>query len=169
LTGNEEERPVSLSAQALWEEFLASGSDDASVAASATYASWAFGDSPELADRLLGLVIAGPKRATCGSLDAYRARGDSVPVVGEYSVVCDGRGAARCVLQTTEVRIVAFEEVDAAFAAEEGEGDRSLASWREGHMAYFRRELAGLGLSASPRMPLVCERFRLLYVAPSGA
>ena len=159
---------MSLSAQALWDEFLASGTDDASVAAGASYASWAFGDSPDLSDRLLGLVIAGPKRATCGSLDAYRARGDSVPVVGEYSVVCDGAGAARCVLQTTEVRILAFEDVDAAFAADEGEGDRSLASWREDHITYFERELEGLGLSASPRMLLVCERFRLLYTAASA-
>jgi len=156
---------VSQSAQALWDEYLASGSSDASLAAGAPYASWEFGDSPELADRLLGLVITGPKRATCGSLDAYRVRGEAVPVVGEYSVVCDGAGTARCVLQTTEVRILAFEDVDATFAADEGEGDRSLASWREDHMAYFERELAELELSASPRMLLVCERFRLLYVA----
>ena len=157
------------SAQELWDEFLASGSDEASAAAGALYGSWAFGDSPDLADRLLELVIAGPKRATCESLDVYRSRGDAVPVVAEYSVVCDGTGAARCVLQTTEVRILAFEDVEAAFAADEGEGDRSLASWREDHMAYFQRELAGLGLSASPRMLLVCERFRLLYTAPSVA
>ena len=63
------------------------------------------------------------------SLDVYRSRGDAVPVVAAYSVVCGGTGAARCVLQTTEVRILAFEDVEAAFAADEGEGDRSLASW----------------------------------------
>lgn len=103
-----------------------------------------------------------------GILKIYRSRGDPVPVVADYSVVCDGAGAARCVLQTTEVRILAFEDVDAAFAADEGEGDRSLASWREDHLAYFQRELADLGLSASPRMLLVCERFRLLYTAPSA-
>lgn len=159
---------MSRSAQALWNEFLASGTDDACVAAGASYAIWAFGDSPDLADRLLELVIAGAKRATCESLDVYRSRGDPVPVVGEYSVVCDGAGAARCVLKTTEVRLLAFEDVDAAFAADEGEGDRSLASWREDHLAYFQRELADLGLSASPRMLLVCERFRLLYTATSA-
>ena len=92
-----------------------------------------------------------------------------MPVVAEYRVVRDGAGAARCVLQTTEVRLLAFEDVDAAFAADEGEGDRSLASWREDHLAYFQRELAGLGLSASPRMLLVCERFRLLHTATAAA
>lgn len=158
---------MSRSAQELWQDFLSSGSADASEAATSGYSAWAFGDSPQLADRLLELVLFRSKRATCGSLDAYRARGDAVPVVGEYSVVCDGAGDARCVLQTTQVRIIPFDEVDAEFAADEGEGDRTLESWRRGHQAYFERELSSLGLSASPKMPLVCERFRLLFVPRS--
>ena len=157
-----------VSADSLWREFLLSGTVAASEAAGASYSSWAFGDSAALADRLLDCVISGSKRATCGSLDGYQARGESVPVVGEYSVVCDGSGSARCVLQTTEIRIVAFEDVDAAFAADEGEGDRSLESWRSGHTAYFERELTSLGLKTSPRMPLVCERFALLHVGRSA-
>ena len=159
---------MSESAQALWDEFVATGTGDALAAAEATYSRWSFGDSPEMADRLLALVVAGVKRATCGSLDAYRARGEALPVLGEYSVVCDGAGEARCVIQTTSVRVVAFEDVDEAFAAEEGEGDRSLSSWRRGHMAYFERELARLGLVASPQMPLVCEHFRVLHVREDG-
>jgi len=159
---------MSKSAQALWDEFVSTGTNDASAAVDTTYSTWAFGDSPDMADRLLALVITGVKRATCGSLDAYRSRGEAVPVPGEYSVVCDGAGEARCVIQTISVRIIAFEDVDEAFAAEEGEGDRSLASWRRGHMAYFERDLARLGLAASPHMPLVCERFRVLYVRGDG-
>jgi len=160
---------VFVSADSLWREFLSSGTAAASQAAGASYGSWAFGDSADLADRLLEYVISGAKRATCGSLDGYQARGDLVPFVGEYSVVLDGSGNARCVLQTTEIRIVAFEDVDDSFAADEGEGDRSLESWRRGHAAYFERELTGLGLTTSPRMPLVCERFALLYVGRTAA
>ena len=33
----------------------------------------------------------------------------------------------RCVIETTEVSYRRYDEVDAAFAYEEGEGDRSLA------------------------------------------
>jgi hypothetical protein len=47
--------------------------------------------------------------------------------------------------------------VDAAFAFDEGEDDRTLTSWRSGHERYFRR----LGVFA-PDMPLICERFRLV-------
>lgn len=34
---------------------------------------WSFGDSPEMADELASLVIAGKKRATCGSFASYQA------------------------------------------------------------------------------------------------
>jgi uncharacterized protein YhfF len=150
-------------AQDLWNEFIASDGPVAKAAADAPFTAWAFGDSPEMADRLLSLVLDGRKRATCGSLEAYRARGESPPVPGEYSVVLDGHGRARCVVLTTAVSIVQFDDVDAAFAWEEGEGDRSLAAWRAGHWAYFDRELTALGSKPSGDMPLVCERFSLVF------
>ena len=50
----------------------------------------------------------------------------------------DGRGQPRCVIETTEVTYRRFGEVDAAFAYEEGEGDRSLAYWRNAHRRLFR-------------------------------
>jgi len=49
--------------------------------------------------------------------------------------------------------------VDAAFAHDEGEGDRTLASWREAHQVYFSR----LGQFA-PEMTLWCERFRVVEI-----
>jgi len=51
--------------------------------------------------------------------------------------------------------------VDAAFAHDEGEGDRSLAFWRSAHRAYFTR----LGQFAED-MPLCCERFRVVQRIP---
>ena len=52
-----------------------------------------------------------------------------------------------------------FPEVDAAFAYDEGEGDRTLAYWRGAHEIYFSR----LGQFA-PDMLLWCERFRIVEV-----
>jgi uncharacterized protein YhfF len=34
------------------------------------------------------------------------------------------------VLETTDLRVIPFGEVDAQFAFDEGEGDRTLAWWR---------------------------------------
>jgi uncharacterized protein YhfF len=115
---------------------------------------FAFGDGPELADELLELVMQGVKTATCSTEDEPNT---SSP--GERWVVLDGRGEPRCVIETTEVTYRRFLEVDDAFAFEEGEGDRSLAYWRNAHRTYFGR----LG-RFSEDMMLMCERFRLVEV-----
>jgi uncharacterized protein YhfF len=62
-----------------------------------------------------------------------------------------------------EVKIRRYDEVDERFAYEEGEGDRSLEHWREAHWEFFSRTLAGIGKEPSMDMPLVCERFRVVY------
>ena len=118
---------------------------------------WAFGDSPELADELLALVLSGAKRATCDSL-AFCEQ-NIMPRVGEVSVVLDGSGKPACAIETTGIEVMRFGEVTADIAAEEGEGDLSLAYWRSAHQAYFERQ----GTFARD-MQVVCERFRLLQV-----
>ncbi|HEY6510735.1 MAG TPA: ASCH domain-containing protein, partial [Burkholderiaceae bacterium] len=53
--------------------------------------------------------------------------------------------------------------VTAEFAATEGEGDGSLAFWRQAHAEYFARECAGIGRTPNGDMPVVCERFAVVY------
>ena len=127
---------------------------------------WSFGDSAALADELLALVLAGRKTATCGALRQYEAEGVALPKPGERSVVLDGSGRPACVIETTEIAIKRFDEVDSAFAHDEGEGDRSYEYWRRTHEGYFRK----FG-PFSTDMALVCERFRLIQIltAEEGA
>ena len=120
-----------------------------------------FGDSPNLADELLDLVLHGPKRATAGSLAAFEHEGAPLPAVGDHWVAADGAGQPRVVLRTTEVRVGPLSSVDDAFAWDEGEGDRTRATWLADHEAYFRRELADLPFDLD--MPTVCERFEVIY------
>jgi uncharacterized protein YhfF len=115
---------------------------------------FAFGDRPELADELLELVVKGIKTATCSTEDEPNT---STP--GERWVVLDGYGEPRCVIESTEVTYRRFREIDAAFAYDEGEGDRSLTYWSSAHRAYFGR----LG-KFSEDMMLMCERFRLVDI-----
>lgn len=117
---------------------------------------FAFGDSPELADELLALVLDGKKTATCGALRDQEA-GEPMPNVGRQDVVLDGRGRPACVIETTSVEIVPFDAVTAEFAEAEGEGHYD--AWREGHIAFFSRNGGWDG-----QMKLVCERFRLVEV-----
>ena len=74
--------------------------------------SFAFGDSPELADELLALVLEGKKRATCWAV----AEGMKGAEIGKPMVVRDGAGRPRAVVQTSELTQRRFDEVDAVFA-----------------------------------------------------
>ncbi|CAN5923714.1 hypothetical protein BH11MYX3_BH11MYX3_00160 [soil metagenome] len=125
---------------------------------------WSFGDRPEMAATLVHLVACGEKRVTMGWVDAARCDGTPLAYEGGVSVVTDGFGFPRVVLRTVEVRVVPFGEVDAASAAGEGEGDLSHADWREGHVAYFTREAARLGLVFDDHAKISVERFELLHV-----
>jgi uncharacterized protein YhfF len=116
--------------------------------------SFAFGDGPALADKLLDLVLKGVKTATCSTEDE-----PNTSTQGERWIVLDGRGMPRCVIETTEVTYRRYNEVDAAFAHDEGEGDRSLTYWREAHRQYFGRQG-----KFSEDMMLMCERFRLVEI-----
>ena len=120
---------------------------------------FSFGDTPELADELLALVIAGCKTATCGALRDFGPEGAPLPQVGRRDVALDGGGRPAAVIETLEVTHRRFDEVDASFAADEGEGDGSLAFWRRAHVAFFQRT-GGF----TPDMAVVCERFRLVEV-----
>lgn len=125
-----------------------------------------FGDSVELADELLALILHGPKRATAGSYDEYLLDGEQVPRVGGLSIATDGSGRARALIRTTEVRIGPLSSVDDAFAWDEGEGDRTRATWLADHEQFFRRWLPQVGLTYTDDMPTVFERFEVLYTEP---
>ncbi len=121
------------------------------------------GDTPALADELVELAVAGKKTATSWLLWERQAHGEQPPRAGDLSIVTDGRGEPRALLETVEAITWPFERVPADFAQDEGEGDRSLAQWREAHWLYFGRVCQKLGREPALDMPVVCERFRVLH------
>ena len=145
---------------AFWEAFR---KENDQLAADTPYEVWYFGDSRELADELAKLVVRGKKTATASLYWEYEAEGEQLPQVGGYSVITGYDGEPRGVIQTTEVRILPFDEVEADFAADEGEGDLTLDFWRQAHWSFFSRTCIRLGLEPELKMPVVCERFRLQY------
>ncbi|WP_091228300.1 ASCH domain-containing protein [Microbacterium sp. 3J1] len=123
---------------------------------------WAFGATPAHADDLLALVLEGRKTGTASSLWDYEATLDPVPRVGELSIVLDGSGVPRAVLETTDVVTVPFDRVTAEHAHAEGEGDRTLDHWRTVHERYWRAHSEN-PRGFAPDMPVVCERFRVIH------
>ncbi len=131
------------------------------VAENVAPVAWSFGDNPEQADRLLGLVLDGTKTATSSALSEYDGDDAPLPREGDLSIVVDGAGHPKALIRTTDVAVVPFGEVSDDFAAAEGEGDRSLEAWRTDHTEFFTRVL---GLVTVPEdFMVVTERFELLY------
>jgi uncharacterized protein YhfF len=80
---------------------------------------FSFGDSPALAD------LAGIKTATCWSaVEGLKTE------PGKLTVMLGGNGRPLAIIETVELALRRFDEVDASFAYDEGEDDRTLASWR---------------------------------------
>jgi uncharacterized protein YhfF len=148
-----------------WREFCARHG----VEPEQRYDVYRFGNTAEMADRLLALVLNGPKRATAGLADDFDPDTDPLPEVGVYSVILDGHNEPGCVVRTTEVEIKPLRDADAAFAWDEGEGDRTLDDWLAGHRAYFARDRSQRGLQFTDDMLTVFERFELVWPAPSGS
>jgi uncharacterized protein YhfF len=147
---------------AYWKKFLSTLPSD-SPYRSQIYIAEGWGDSPEMADELGALITQGVKTATCSALWEWESEGNPVPEEGYMTIALDGRGEPLCVVETIEISIHKYNEVDANFAREEGEGDLSLNYWREAHRNYFSRVLSKIGKEFSEDMPLVCERFRVIY------
>ena len=149
-------------AQAYWRSYLETLPPDSPVRAE-QYVAEGWGGSPAMADELGALIASGTKTATCSALWEYEAEGEPLPEPGLKTIVLDGNGDPMCIIETTEVEVRPYGEVDARFAYEEGEGDRSLEYWREAHWHFFSRTLPNVGKESTPDMPLVCERFRVIY------
>ncbi len=122
---------------------------------------WSFGATPEQADELLGLVLAGTKTATSSALRDYEGDEGALPRAGSIDIVLDSAGRPRALLKITDVEIVPFDEVDEEHARREGEGDLSLAHWREVHERFFTDAVDGEPFDGD--MPVVLERFEVLY------
>ena len=143
-----------------WQRFLRSTGRPADTAQPDA---WPFGDSVELADELLSLVLEGPKRATAGAVAEYELDQIPVPQVGDLEIILDGAMRPRAVIEITAVRIGPLSSVDDQFAYDEGEGDRSRDYWLKAHTEFFARFLPAIGVVFDAEMATIFQRFDGAY------
>lgn len=148
---------------AFWEEYLRSLPEQDRDRR--FFESFAFGTTPESSNHLAELVMQGVKTATSELL--WSREGQALWAVGDESIVVDGQGNPVCVLRTAELRVVPFAEVDAGFVRDYGEGERTLEWWRTEIWDHYRKECEALGRTPSEDMPLICERFEIVYPRPA--
>ncbi|MFD6264883.1 ASCH domain-containing protein [Micromonospora chalcea] len=118
----------------------------------------ALGTPGGLRTRLNTLVLSGVKTATAGLVQEYDDENEELEYVGERLVLVDDNDAFVGVVEVTGVEVVRFADVPWDFARAEGEGDRSIEEWREGHGAYWARQ----GTPVTDDTRIVCLRFRLV-------
>lgn len=152
--------PIPPEFESFWASAMAAG---AQLESARFLEAFVFGDSAGLAAELGQLVVAEVKRATASLIWTYEVENRPPPKPGDLSIVTDWEKRPLCIIETTKVDVVPFEEVTAEFAQAEGEGDATLSSWRRNHEAFFARECARIGRTPSARMPVVCERFHVIY------
>lgn len=125
----------------------------------------ALGTPGEMRANLNALVLAGVKTATAGLLtDEYAQENEELEHVGERLVLVDDHDALLGVVEITGVEVVRFADVTWDFARAEGEGDRSIDEWRDGHRRYWTRE----GFDIDDDTRVVCLRFRLVSAGDGG-
>jgi len=148
------------SVPAIWYSFIA---DNIEHIHATIPEAWHFGLNKQDADTCAMLVKAGLKTASSGAFAAYIHYQAPVPATGDMAIITNFEGEAQCIIQTTEVEIIPFNEVTDEFAMLEGEGDQSLEYWKRVHMEFFTKDLASFGEVASDDMMVVCERFEVVY------
>ncbi|KAJ4288785.1 hypothetical protein N0V88_007321 [Collariella sp. IMI 366227] len=113
------------------------------------------GPNPARADQFLLLAIQGKKTATT-----------SWPVpdplywdVGDLSVIFNGKGEPKAVMETTSFVQCKFRDVEEEFALAEAEGD--YEAYRTGHLAFYRAQENGEHFGEDS--VVLCERFKVIY------
>ena len=121
---------------------------------------WAFGVD---ADFLADLVLRGEKTATASAYDLYALEAEPLPREGTIDVILDSQNQAVCIVEITKVSVQPFNQVSDDHAFKEGEGDKSLAYWRQVHEDCFAEWLREAGLTFTPESKVVLEEFRKVY------
>jgi uncharacterized protein YhfF len=128
-----------------------------------TYVVDQFADTPEAATKVGQLVRDGLKTTTSSLLWGLEHSGALLPQVGNIELIVDGNGEPLCIIELSKVEIKPFNTVDEQFAVAYGEGDCTLAFWLQDNWAFHSQWCRQIGREPSETMPIVFQRFRLLY------
>jgi uncharacterized protein YhfF len=120
---------------------------------------FSFGDSPEMADELLALVLAGKKTATVSVV----LEDEQTPSVGDLSLVLDGHGNPACVIKTVHLETVKFCDLTWYMVKLEGE-DENFEQWKSGNIRYWTRDAAKRGYTFTDQTLITFERFEVVEV-----
>lgn len=145
-----------------WENFISTLPEN-SVYNTKRYISEKWGNSNRMASDLAALLKNGSKKAACSSVWEFEESGDEIPKPGLITIILDGNDVPQCIVETVDVIQKKFYDVDLDFILAEGEGFKTVESWRDAHWDYFGETLGKFGKNPQKDMPLICEYFKVIY------
>ena len=108
--------------------------------------------------QLVEAVLRGDKTATASLRSEYAPHtSEPLPSAGERCVLLDDADTPCGVVETLDVSVERFADVDLRFAIDEGEGFSSVQEWRSAHIRFWS------GRHIDDDTLIVCERFRLMH------
>lgn len=121
-----------------------------------------FGNTKSVANLCAQLVLDQKKKATSSLYKAYELENQPLPEVGNYSIVVDFDYHPVCIIQTTAISILAFDNMTFEICKREGEDD-NLQSWVDHHHEFFTQDALDYGFTFTPDMDVLFEDFHLIY------
>ncbi len=125
-----------------------------------------YGSSKAMADIIIPLILAGEKTGTFALGAEFDTDPSRAPQLGEHYVVTQFDGPPALLYRITFVETVPFEGIDHEHVQVEGPSARRVDVWRNIHWDYWGGMMRAKGLEPSMRMPVVFQRFVVLYPAP---
>ena len=112
--------------------------------------------------QLSALILGGKKTGSFTALDSFIIDNEPLPKAGSNYVVADWNEVPLCIMQTTKVTILPYNQITWEMAEKEGEED-SFESWKESHNEFFEYDAEIMGYEFKPDMPVVFEEFKVIY------
>jgi uncharacterized protein YhfF len=125
-----------------------------------------YGDSKAMADVIIPLILAGEKTGTFALAAEFDAEPERAPKPGEYYVVTHFEGPPALLYRITFVETVPFAGIDHDRVQVEGPNARRVDLWRNIHWDYWGGMMRRMGREPSMQMPVIFQRFELLYPRP---
>ncbi len=122
-----------------------------------------FCDNEDDANTCSNLVRSGVKKATSHSLLGLQNRKERLPKIGDFIVVTDWEGTAKCIVRTTAVKLKPYFSIDSQYAGAESLGDKSLDHWKKVYWETFTKELETFDRVPRDSMIVVCQEFEKVF------
>ncbi|MCR5046900.1 MAG: ASCH domain-containing protein [Treponema sp.] len=142
-----------------WDDFVKKSGleDEAKYAGDFGFEARGFAGTERLAS-----VLAGKKTAAFFSYASFAVDNEELPLSDEYYIVLGADREPLCIIKTTSVQVLPYDQVTWEMAQKEGE-DSSLEEWRQKTRENLEEEGDLVGFDFTPDLKLIYMEFKVVH------